>query len=258
MLYLHKLNDLTQRSADNESIYLIRELKQNFNLPLSSAKMESFLSDQLVTESDIMVIDRSLQLLSPTTIKIESLLKEKNLLHEAINLERSINILKRIPLPLSNNLKFVKELLADQNILIENFTALLNSIPNLRTKEEKISVNDKISNIFEIILRNKEFSFNSIDIVNEGYLNEISGLKESISKGFLFHLSLEEELRKVDFNRIKMRIPSIKLQEAEEIEKDISIILQGVERAYQINFRTIYLAVYFYSFIKWIHGMTNS
>ncbi len=254
MLYIHKLSDLNQRTADTESVYLIREMKQKLTFPFSAAALQEFLEEHNLSESDLTAMETSLQLVEPTIQKIDALLKEKQPLHELTNLQRSIQILSSVPSSLSKNLTYGKERFLEQKEFIEKFTNLLNAIPRLQTKEEKIAANEQISKMFETLLRNPEFGFKFADIIHEGHISNVGGLKESMAKGYLFHVTLEEELNKTDFSRIKLRIPPDKRQEVEQTEEDISTIYRGVQRAYELNKRMVNLAVMLYSLVKLVHN----
>lgn len=254
MLYIHKLSDLNQKTADTESVYLIREMKQKLTFPFSTAVLQEFLEEHNLSESDLTAMETSLQLVEPTILKIDALLKEKHPLHESTNLQRSIQILSGVPSSLSKNLTYGKERFLEQKEFIEEFTNVLNAIPSLQTKEEKIAANDKISKLFETILRNQEFCFRFADIIHEGHVSNVGGLRESMAKGYLVHFTLEEELKKADFSTVKLRIPPDKRQEVERIEEDISAIYRGVQRAYELNKRMVDLAVMLYSLVKWMHN----
>ncbi len=253
MLYIHKLSDLNQRTADTESVYLIREMKQKLAFPFSAVKIQEFLEDYNLSESDLTAMENSLQLIEPTLLKIETLLKENDPLYESTNLQRSIQILTGVPAYLSKNLIYGKERFLEQKKFIEEFTSLLNAIPRLQTQEEKIAANEKISKMFEILLRNQEFCFKFTDVIHEGHVSNVGGLRESMIKGYLFHFTLEEELNKTDFSRVKLRIPPDKRQEVEQIEEDIATIYHGVKRAYELNKRMVDLAVMLYSLVKMVH-----
>lgn len=253
MLYLHRLNDLNPKTADNESLTLIRELKQKFNFPFSVPQVQESLEIYSLSPQELEKIKKALDTIEPTSGQIKRILAEKNPLHEPINLQRGIQILNSLVVPLQLNLAYLQERLDKQKELASQTTELLNSIPYLKTKEQKIEVNEKISRLFEEILRNKELSFRYLDIIHEGLINDLGGLKEGMAKNFFFHITLEEELRKADPHAIRNRIPLENLKEVEQIEDGLSQIYTGVETAYKVNYRMICLTVLLYSFVKWVN-----
>lgn len=253
MLYIHRLSDLNRKSADTESLPLIREFKQKVSLPLSSAQMEEHFTDFLVSESDLLAMDNALVLIEPTIEMIKNLMAENDPEHERVNLERAIQLLKMLPQNLQVNIQFADELMSWRGEFIAQATELLNQIPRLRTQEQKLAVNGQISQLFEKILRNKEFAFNYMDVVNEAQTVNLNGLCEGLPKGYFFHVTLEEELKKSSFERIKERIPADKLKKVEDIEKRIQLIKKGVDRAYDVNMRMVGCAVHLYSYVKWVN-----
>ncbi|MEK6853628.1 MAG: hypothetical protein AABX64_03005, partial [Nanoarchaeota archaeon] len=129
---------------------------------------------------------------------------------------------------------------------------VLNQIPKLRTADEKMRVNEQVKGLFQFLLRNPNFAFQAQDMIHEGPVAQINGLAESMEKGFFFHVSLEEEYKKVDFATIKRRIPRQDLEKTAEIENHIRMIKKGLDAAYGANMRMVNLAVVLYSYVKWL------
>ncbi len=254
MLYINKLSDLNRKSADTDSVLLIREFRQKVVPPLTVPQMEEHFTEFLISESDLLAMDNSLVLIEPTIEMIKALIAENDPVHERVNLERAIQVLKMIPGNLQQNIHFAEDLGAWRGEFITRSTELLNQIPRLRTSEQKVAVNNQISQLFEKILRNSQFGFNYLDIINEAHTANIAGLVEGLPKGYFFHITLEEELKKASFDRIKERIPADKLKKVEEIEKRIQLIKKGVDRAYDVNMRMVGCAVHLYSYVKWVNG----
>jgi len=250
MLYIHKFPDLNGKSAEIESVPIIRDIKKNIALPFSKQKLEEYVTGCLISKAEIEVIESKLPLIEPTINTVKELLIQKDRIHEPIDLQRTIQILKTVPVPLLNNIAYLKDIHLWQNESLNQAAELLNMIPKLNTKEERNDVNEKINKIFEKILRNKEMCFNCADIIHEGHTSNLNALSESLANGFLFHTTLEEELKKLDFNSIRLRIPPEKLKEAGDIEKNVLEIRKAVEQTYNINMRMINYAAILYSCIK--------
>ncbi len=255
MLYIHALHHLTPKTADVESVYLIREIKGKTPFPLKEQQMQEYFSDFLVSETDTQLMAQTLALVEPTIQAIEKLLQENDPLHESVALQRTLQMLKNVPLAMEKNLSFTEAIMYwQQGTFIPDVTAVFNSLPTLKTREEKIAGNDQLKGIFGRILRNNDFAFKGHDLVNEGQVSEMNALQESLNKGFLFHYTLEEELRKESFENIKQRIPPARVQEVEQIKKNIEEIKKGVERAYQCNMRMVNTALVMYAYVKWLNS----
>ena len=254
LLYIHGLNQLSSKSADLESVYLMRELKQKASYPLSSDKLNQMFVPFFASQTDLDLMQQTLELIPITIEAVQRLIQEQNQVHEAINLQRTVNILKEMVEPLTINLKFAGQVFQSQDSLVANLTGLLNNIPKLRTMDEKMGVNNKLKEVFYFLLRNQDFCFNYLDVVNEAQLNHIADLMESLNKGYLFHFSLEDELKKRSFDSLKGSLPIEKVQEAEDIAMNVLLIKKGVERAYNFNWSIINMSVIIYSFIKWFNS----
>ncbi len=238
--------------ADLESVYLVRELKGKMAFPLKEEVLEEAFCEFSVSSSELQFIEQAASLIEPTMEQIKLLIQEQSPLHETISLERSVQLLKTIPPALQNNLSYLQQVQVWQPSSPAEIMGLLNQIPKLRTVEEKTRVNEQIKELFQFLLRNPNFAFYAQDMVHEGPVAQINGLAESMEKGFFFHVSLEEEYKKVDFAAIKKRIPLQDLEKVAEIESHVKQIKKGIDAAYGANMRMVNLAVILYSYVKWL------
>ena len=250
MIYIHQLNNFNQKTADTEAVYLIRELKQKTPYPLRSEHVSAYFTDFLLSQTDQAAMEHALELIDQLVPQIEQLLQERSSLYEPVNLQRAIGILRELPSPLQQNINYYQDIIPWQQPYIQSLIPVLNGIPRASTIMDKRKWNDFLNIFFEKILRTNQFAFNTRDIVNEGPLAQIVGLSESMAKGFFFHISLEEELKKISYDVIKRRLPSEHLQAVETIREGIEDIRKGIERGYQSNMRLLNWAVVIYAYVK--------
>ena len=251
MLYIHKLHQLNPKSAEVESVYLVRELRSKAKLPLTENHLEENLSVFFVSDTDKEKMNAALGLIQPTIEIIQNLLQQRDPVHETINLQRAVSILGQLVPHIHNNILYAEEITFWQSQLVPAATAVLNKIPRLRTKEEKKMVDQQLQALFQTLLRNTDFRFQANDIISEGELTVISDLCESMEKGFFFHIPLEEEIKKRDFSEIKKRIPADKTAVVNSVQQNFLEIKKGVERAYEMNMRQVMLGVHLYSYVRW-------
>lgn len=251
MLYIHKLPDLNIKSAEIESISVIRELKIVSHFPVSEEFMRSQLTAYSARAEELVMMGEALALIPLATEQLVRLLAEKNEVHEQINVYRAVQLLKQLKQPLQANFAYANQLDALQAQLAGKMTEIVNHIPGMASPEDISAVNTALSGIFENLLRSKNMMFNCYDIVNESHISIANGLLESMRNGYLFHVTLEEEMEKATFAKIQLRIPKEKLDEAEAIRQNILTIKRGIDAAYHTNMRTVELAVLLYSMIKW-------
>lgn len=259
MLYIHQLNHLSPKMVELESVYLIRELREKTPYPLQEQQLHDLFHGFFVSNEEISTIENGFALVESTIEQVKTLLQKQltlseNVLYETINLQRAIQMLKSFPLPLRNNLTFLQEFQVWQQSSPPEISLLLNRVPHLKTKEEKIKANEEIKNIFRFLLRNSEFFFNCRDIVNEGQVATASGLQEGLEKGFFFHMTLEEETKKLDYSVIRSRIPTEELKFVGEIERNIESMKSAIDTAYKANMRIVNFAVILYAYVKWLAG----
>jgi len=254
MLYIHALHNLTSKTADVESVYLIRDIKDKTPYPLKKEQMTNYFAQFVLKDEEEKTMRNSLALVEPTLAKMRALILEKNDLHESVNLQRTEQILSDVTVSMNKNLDYFNEIFIWQMSFIAEMTIIFNSLPKLKTREEKVAGNDKLNVLFQRVLRNDKFGFNGFDIVNERQVEEFKALHESMLKGYLFHYSLEEELRKASFTDIRSRIPADRLKEVEEIHKEILEIQKGINIAYAANMRMVNLALVMYAYVKWLNS----
>jgi hypothetical protein len=250
MLYIHELRDLSQKTAEIESVPIVRSIKGNMHPTLSKEKMLSHFSGFCITYEDMEIISDSINLINPAINEIKAVMDKNDPLYEAINLQRAVNMLDEVYAPLVNNLNYANEIISCQEELIKEITEILDLLPGIKNMEEKMKINQKFNVIFQKILRNGEFKFNYLDIINEGKFNRIKDLYDSLINGFFFHVTVKEHLEKQGFNAIKERIPDSELESSEQITGKVFDIKRGIQRAYECNHRMINLAVVLYSYIK--------
>lgn len=238
--------------ADLESVYMVRDLREKVKLPLKEEVMEEAFCEFFVSSSELQLIEETMVLVEPTTEMIKSLTQLESSLYEAVSLQRAIQALAPVTAALESNLAYLQQVQVWQATSGSATTALLNQIPKLRTQEEKLRVNDEIKGLFQFLLRNQGFVFQAQDMVHEGPVAQVNGLVESMQKGFFFHVSLEEEYKKVDFNTIKRRVPTEELQRVEQIDQNIHKIKKALDTSYNANMRMVNLSVVLYSYVKWL------
>jgi len=250
MIYIHSLKDLTPKTAEVESVQIIRNIKSNPKVNLSRERLSENFSQFFIDSADFILIENSSRLINPTISSIKELIMTNDPLYESINLVRAITMLEELDEPLIKNIEYLKEIESWQNQLLNDIIFIVSSLPNANTMDEKMKLNNEINNIFKKILRNDDFMFNSNGMINEGKFTRINDLYKSLKDGFFFHFTVKEHLDKSSFDAVKNRIPSTNAQRVDNITRDILEIKKGVDKTYDYNMNMIKLIVDFYSHIK--------
>lgn len=254
MIYIKNLNQLTPKIADIESVSLIREIKRDFSLPVKEDKIRRHFLPYFVKEQDIEIMKNSLYVIKPTLEGFTVLLERKDSDYAPINIARAHKLVSEVQEPLLINIKYAEEIFSWQEEFLKETTLIFNSLPGARSHEKKLELNNRLNILFQKILRNKEFAFMYLDIVNEAEVEHMKSLRDMISQGFLFYIKMEEELNKMNFNSIKKRISADKLRNSELLCNKVSEIKKGVDVAYQINMNMINWTVLLYSYVKFLRG----
>lgn len=254
MIYLKNLNQLTPKIADIESVPLVRDIKRDFSLPVKEENVKRHFLPYFVKESDIEIMKNSLFTIQPTLDGFNKLLEKKDSDYASINIARAHKLVSEVQEPLLLNIKYTEDIFTWQEEFVKEAVSIFNSLPGARSQEKKLELNNRLNLLFQKILRNKEFTFMYPDVINEAEVEHMKSLRDMIFQGFLFYITMEEELNKIGFNSIKKRIPLDKLQNSDFLGDKVSEIKKGVDKAYWINMNMISWAVLLYSYVKFLKG----
>jgi len=250
MLYIHQLRDLCPKTADIESVQLLREIKQKS--PSNDQIIKNLMS--LLEFSSMEVMQDSLDRINPTIEGIKSLISENDPVLEAINLHRAVLMLAEIFGGLENNTSYFNEIMSLREDIECRLKDVIYSIKSAGTNKEKNALNIKINEILNKMLRSDNFTLRYEILIYEKDIARINDLHESMINGFFFHITVKEHIDRLNFDHIKQRIPSEKLEKVNEITKNILEIKKGIDKAYEFNMSIIKFSVFFYSYIKWINS----
>lgn len=255
MIYVHGLRLLTPKAADIESMHFIRDLKRRTQLPLTAEGLRERLVEYFVSETDRNLMARALELLPGLIEDVRAMHAARDPEHELINIERTLTMLTGMEAPLRNNLALASEIAQWQERCLADAVSVLNRISSRRSPQEREALNQELGLILSKLLRNDTFVFNAGGIVDEEHIKLASDLGESMSKGFLFHFTVEDELRKRSFEQVKYRLAPEKLAAFEGVASKVREIKAGVDRAYAVNMRFVEWSLVLYAYARWLGGL---
>ena len=253
MIFVHELRALNLKSADIESVPIIRALREKVRLPVTEEQVFSDFAEFMVKRSDLEIMEKTAEIIPQAMQEIIDLSKKSQNL-EQINLKRVYTNLQEIQTHLQANIQFVKLIFSWQFPATGRITGLINRMPSLKTKDDKMKFNSDVSPIFETILRNKNFNLAYGDIVYEAHREGIKTIIQSMEEGTFFHVEVDEQLKKTSFSVIRKRLQQDELEIFDSIAAKTAEIKKGVDTAYDINTRMIRFAVQLYSYMKWLDG----
>jgi hypothetical protein len=237
-IYIHDLNKLEPKSAEIESIRLIREIKQCNSYPLTEQKLFSHLSKYFATQLDIDTMIYSFTKIKPALKELE-ILDTKDPLLEPRNLKRVAGILAELAPALATNINYAKEMLQLQQTMLPELSKTLNALHD--SSKPEVEINESLSKFFEKILRNDRFSMRYEDIIFEAHREHVSDFARTIPNGYLFNVLLEEEVKKTPFEQRKQRLPKSLVAQSDRVGQYLEEISKGVDAAYYLNMRMVNL-----------------
>ncbi|MCX6707061.1 MAG: hypothetical protein NT001_02880 [Candidatus Woesearchaeota archaeon] len=253
MIYIHELKELNVKSADIESVPIIRAIKEKHKLPLSEESLMMDFSGFMVRQSDIAAMESAAQIIPSVMEEIMQFSKISSNA-EQINLKRAHTGMQEIIDHLNVNINYAKDIHSWQCYSIGQMTSLINMAPSLKTREAKQAFNKELSPLFEKILRNEKFVMLFFDMIHEAQIERIKGIVQAMEEGTFFHFGIQEHLNRMTFSEMRNRLPKEELDLFDSISAKVYKIKEGVDAAYNLNHRMIGFAVQFYSYIKWLGG----
>ena len=238
--------------AEIEAVPLIRDIKRETRFPITEQQMRERFSGFFVKEADVEIMQAALQHVQYAMEELQKLLERKDADFEDVNLLRALKLIAENPGALQHTLHFAQQILEWQEGFAGEITDIFNKMPELRMQEEKLAYNERLNKVFEKILRGKEFCFTFEDVVHEMHVEHLNDLKTILPQGYLFKITVEEDLNKTDFSVIKKRIPRTKLDISERILQQILEIKAGVDAAYQMNMKMVEWAVLLYAYVRFL------
>lgn len=250
MLYIHQLRDLCPKTADIESVQLLRDIRQKN--PSNEQIIQDLMSVLEFNNREI-IID-SMNRIAPAIERIKGLISKNDPIYESINLHRAVSMLTEIIDDLKNNIDYFDDINLFRNDIKDKLNNIVSSIRNAKTSEEKYNLNSEINEIFKRILRTDDFTLKYENLVYEKDTARMKDLHESLANGFFFHITVKEHIDRKSFESIKSRIPHEKLVKADEIMNDVLKIKKGVDIAYEFNMSMIKFSIFFYSYIRYMNA----
>lgn len=254
MIYIHRLYDLNPKSADIESVELLRSLRKS---PFSFIDAGTFSNGSehfFLSETDKELMSKASHLIPQLIQEISDIATRKDPIYEELNLMRALTLLTDAKDPLVNNIDYCHAITRQRGELLNNFVNAINAIPKLKATEEKIKCNEKLKSVFKSILRHDDFVFNSESLVQEGEVENISSLLESMKNGFIIRFTIEEDIKKIKFTTVRNRLPKHVLEHLDSMITRLEEIKKGIKRAYDFNIGMIELSIIMYAHVKWAMG----
>jgi hypothetical protein len=252
MIYIHLLKDLNLKNAEIESVPILREIKTKTPFPLKVEEVKGYLGELFAQPNQIVAIEQAQIIVEQLIAQLTTLQRRTDGLYEEQNIKRALSLVYEAQQPLEQNKQYLQDMISYKDHFFYEMTQILNSLRFLVTAQQKNEANARINELFCKILRNTEFSFRGFDIINDTHTKSVGALVESVKNGFLFRERIEEHVQKLSFEQIKARIPVHELQVNDAIVIQATQLKTIVDQTYQCSMNMIFLAVYLYTYIKWL------
>ena len=133
MLYIHTLKGLNQKTAEIESVGLLRTLKTQTPYPFTSAALSVSLSNFTLDDTTVCNLQKLMPIIDDTIKMFEEFIRKKDPVHELINITRARQALIDNKSALQTNIAYLQTIIAWQKQWILQLTDLFNALPKLQT-----------------------------------------------------------------------------------------------------------------------------
>jgi len=251
MIYIHRLFDLTPKTMESECVQRVRDLRKTITLPIVSEQIQREIEPYFLGAEQEVMINHALQLFPVVEEKLKALPGSP---FEPQNIQRALRTLKMVEGSLKFSLQYAHEVKQGKEQFYTNTASCMNTIYATTDPQQKFLQSKHLSSFVEKVLRHEEFYFNADGLVDEGSVEAIKSLHESIGTGFLFQRTMEDELKKRTFEHIRLRLLSEQITLSESIRADVGMIRKSIQTMYDHNLHMIELAITVYGFYHVANG----
>ncbi len=229
----------------DERRMLRKELTDN-NISLASLdvdKVHKLVAAHFMTEVEIILLEHLENLLVQFNGLMEAIVaaaKQHPTWYEGVNLQRlhvTINEIK--PALAYNKEAFINLLQRQQNIPIR-MQVLLNKIREEPSKTSKTAVGREVFQMLCDIAGASE-GINAMSKVNESHVNHSNDLATRFAEGYIYHWSLEEEIRHIRFEHIFAKLSEIEKELFHQMSGLLEELAKTTKAVYALNWKHVSL-----------------
>lgn len=166
--------------------------------------------------------------------------KTKSLMYEGVNLHRLSATINEILPALKNNREAFRLLMSKQDNLPIRMQVLFQDAREAGTSDAKRRLG---GNVFQILceLAGSKDGINSLSKINEGHVNHSKELSQRFTEGYIYHWSLEEEIKHIPFDAIFTKVPEMEKELFFALAKLLDELAKTTNAVYNLNWKHIAL-----------------
>ncbi len=166
--------------------------------------------------------------------------------YELVNLQRLILTIAEIKQALQTNKEAFLTLLSKQENLPIRMQVLFQEIREANTKTTKMKVGKDVFQLLCEVAGAKE-GINPGTKINEAHVNHSKELAQRFAEGYVYHWSLEEEIKHVPFDQIFKKVPDAEKEYFFQLAKLLDELAKTTAAMYSLNWKHIALLRRVYS-----------
>jgi hypothetical protein len=167
--------------------------------------------------------------------------------YESINVHRLKATVEELPGPLKLNIGELKKVESLQHAVPVAVKDLINAARNANSPEELQKIPKDSFKLMCAIANDENGELKPDQRINESHRSHIKDISERFKTGYIYHWSIEDELKKIPFQDIFSRLEKEQQDRFHKLAKDLDKLNESVDVAYQLNWRQISLIRRIYS-----------
>lgn len=202
-----------------------------------------------LNDIELMLCDHGKDLLGQFTTLINALLplaRQKPSVYELVNLQRLILTITEINPAIQTNKEAFVTLLSKQENLPIRMQVLFQEIREANTKTTKMKVGKDVFQLLCEVAGAKE-GINAAVKINESHVNHNKELAQRFGEGYIYHWSLEEEIKHISFDQIFKKVPEAEKDYFFQLVKLLDELAKTTNAVYTLNWKHITLLRRVYS-----------
>ncbi|MBI4441485.1 hypothetical protein HY639_04920 [Candidatus Woesearchaeota archaeon] len=160
--------------------------------------------------------------------------------YESINIKRLISTINEIRPALAVNKEAFTQLMAKQANLPIRMQVLFQELREHNTRETKIRVGQGVFALLCEMAGAKD-SINAQAKINEAHVTHSKELAERFAQGYIYHWSLEEEIKHIPFNQIFTKFPEDEKELYYQLTKLLDELTKTTNAIYSMNWKHVAL-----------------
>jgi len=212
--------------------------------------LQEIFKDCMTTDEELLLSEKAEDVLGPTLEGINWLMddvKANPANYEAINIHRLKSTIEEIPPALEKNLAEMKHVISVQYAVPVAVKWLIDSAKTAVSGEELKKIFNEGFQLLCTLANDVQGELNPDLRINEAHQTHVDDMSQRFKKGYVYHWSIQDELKKVPFEEVFERLNQEQKDQFGKLSALLEALTTSVEMNYDFNWKQVALIRRVYS-----------